>query len=398
MSKRSIKEIPLGNIVSVQSHPIRVCAYVRVSTPHEAQLNSLQNQIDYYNNKYSNSQHYVFVGIFSDAGISGAKEKRPGFDAMLEKAKAGGIDLIYTKSVSRFARNTLLLLETVRELKALGVGVIFEEQNINTLSSEVELMLSVLASVAEEERKSVQSNIQWMIRSNYLRGNAMLNTNRLLGYDKDDSGKLVINPKQAEIVRRIFQMYLNGLSAHRIAKLLNDEKVPSYSSGPWYDNRILCILSNEKYIGACLMQKSFVDESGLQVRNRGERDQYWMEASHPAIISQADWDKAQLIRKERAKKTYPFTSLLRCSYCGSALIRVTHQKRLVSWICYRYLRRGKAACPGSRISEARLLELTKEHPIAGPVVVKEVPDEQQPKKRHQKNYYFIPLSEFAEDP
>lgn len=360
-------------------------------------MNSFKNQVEYYNSKFLNSPHYVFVGIFSDAGISGAKASRPGFDDMLEKVKAGEIDLIYTKSVSRFARNTLMLLETVRELKAINVGVIFEEQNINTLSSEGELMLSVLAGIAEEERKSVQSNIQWMIRKNYLRGNAMLNANRLLGYDKDKSGSLVINPEQAEIVRRIFRMYLEGLSAYRIAQLLNDNNIPTYSTGPWRDNRILSFISNEKYAGSCLMQKSFLDENGLQVPNRGERDKFWMEASHPAIVSQADWDKVQLIRKDRSRKTYPYTSLLRCAYCGSSLIRIVHQKRWVSWMCYQYLRQGKAACPGSRISEARLLELTKDHTITEPVVVKEVTNEQQPKKRHQKNYCFIPVSEFTED-
>lgn len=397
MSTKIVTDISRSSQKLTPPKLIRVCAYVRVSTGHEAQLSSLKNQTEYYIRKLSNLADSSFVGVFSDAGVSGTKVNRPGFNAMFEKAMAGEIDLIYTKSVSRFARNTLMLLETVRELKAIGVGVIFEEQKINTLSSEGELMLSVLAGIAEEERKSVQTNIQWMIRKNYLRGNAMLNANHLLGYDKDNAGNLMIHPEQAEIVRRIFQMYLNGYSAYGIARKFNEEKIPTYAKKPWSDQRILRIISNEKYAGSCLMQKSFVDEKGHQVRNCGERDQYWIEKSHPAIISQTDWDKAQLIQKSRARKTYPYTSLLHCAYCGSTLIRVVHQKRWVSWMCYKYLREGKSACPGSRISEARLIELTKEHPITEPVVVKEVIDEQQPTKRNQKNYRFIPVSEFTEN-
>lgn len=396
MNSRITTDISRRHYKLAPPRQTQVCAYIRVSTSHDAQLNSFNNQIDYYNRKFSNSPHYCFVGVFSDAGISGVKVNRPGFDAMLEKAKSGEIDLIYTKSVSRFARNTLMLLEAVRELKAIGVGVVFEEQNINTLSSEGELMLTVLAGVAEEERKSVQSNVQWAMRKKFLRGEVMVDTNRLLGYGKDKSGSLVVIPEQAEIILKIFRMYLDGLSAYRVAQILNDENIPTYSNRLWRDHRILNIISNEKYAGSCLMQKSFIDESGHQVRNRGERDKYWVEDSHPAIISQSDWDKAQLIRKSHAKKIYPYTSLLRCAHCGSTLIRVVQSRRWVSWICYRYMQQGKSACPGSRIPEARLLELTKEHPITEPVVVKEVTDEQQPNKRHQKNYYFIPVSEFTE--
>ena len=189
MSERIVKEIPRKYRSVPPSRPVRVCAYVRVSTSHDEQLNSLHSQTDYYEHKFVGHPPYAFMGIFSDAGISGAKENRPGFQAMLKHAKAGKIDLIFTKSISRFARNTLMLLQVVRELRAIGVGIIFEEQNINTLEAEGELMLTMLAVIAEEERKSVRTNVQWAMRNKFMRGEVMVDTKRLLGYGKDDSGK-----------------------------------------------------------------------------------------------------------------------------------------------------------------------------------------------------------------
>jgi hypothetical protein len=228
-----------------------------------------------------------------------------------------------------------------------------------------------------------------------LRGEVIIDTNRLLGYGKDKSGNLMIILEQAEIVRRIFQMYFDGLSAYRIAHILNNESIRTYSNGAWTDHRILNVISNEKYSGSCLLQKSFIDENGRQVRNRGERDKFWVEDSHPAIIPQSDWDKAQLIRNKRAKKTYTYTSLLRCAYCGSSLIRVVHSKRWISWICGRYQEKGKSTCPGSRISEARLIELTKDNPITERVVIKEVHNGPNLQKRHKKDYCFITISSLS---
>ena len=201
----------------------RVCAYVRVSTGHEAQLDSLENQTQYYAKKISSRYDYEFVGIFSDAGISGAKESRPGFQQMMDLSRKGKIDLILTKSLSRFARNTVLLLKCVRELKSLGVAVEFEKEQINTLASEGEFLLSILASVAEEERKSVSSNIKWSFRNRYKLGDAMIDPNRLLGYDKDENGEIVVIEEQAIIVRRIFDLYLSGHSSYQIAELSNIE-------------------------------------------------------------------------------------------------------------------------------------------------------------------------------
>ena len=389
---RIVTEITRKHRSTMPPRPVRICAYVRVSTGHEGQQNSFQSQTEYYEHRFSNDPHYLFTDIFSDSGISGAKENRPGFQAMLEKARTGQLDFIYTKSISRFARNTLMILSVVRELRSIGVGIVFDEQNINTLRSEGELMLTILAGIAEEERKSVRTNVQWALRNKCLRGEVMVNTNRLIGYDKDELGKLIINPAQAKVVRKIFRLYLDGISTYKIAQVLDQLCTPTYTSRPWNSQRILSIISNEKYMGSCLMQKSFVDEIGRQVPNRGQRDQYWIEDDHPAIISRKDWDQAQRIRQSRVRKVYPFSSLLHCAFCGSTMIRVTHAGGWFSWICCRYLRQGKAACVGSRIAEHRLLVLTKNLPITEPVIVEEVCHEQDPKKRSQKDYRFTPVS------
>lgn len=392
--KRKITEIK-GSLNPFTVPPkIRVCAYVRVSTEHSGQMNSLQNQTEYYERKLKSNPAYEFCGIFSDTGISGLKIDRPGLKAMLEKARAGEIDIIITKSVSRFARNTLMLLKYVRELKDAGVGVIFEEQNINTINAEGELMLTVLAAIAEEERKSVCANVQWAMQNKFKRGEAMVDVNRLMGYDRDENGSLVINKKQAEIVKRIYNLYLNVISGYKIAQILNDEGVPTYTKNPWRSHRILSIISNEKYTGDCLMQKAFVNEEGKQVLNKGQKPKYYVENAHPAIIPRTKWKAAQTIREGRKKKEYPFTGLLKCPYCGASLIRVIHQGGYVSWICATYQQKGKAVCIGMRIADGILEALSKDYAITEPMVLEEVNHDLRRKKRSEKDFRLIPVTQY----
>lgn len=393
---RTVTEIKQNKNPFLKTEKLKVCAYVRVSTDHTEQIDSLKNQTDYYERKLTYNSEYEFCGIFSDSGISGAKEERPGFKAMMEKAKAGEIDLIITKSISRFARNTLMLLGNVRKLKEMGVGVIFEEQKINTLNSEGELLLSVLAAIAEEERKSVCSNVRWAMQNKFRHGEAMVNTNRLLGYDKDKSGNLIVNKEQARIVRLIYKLYLEGNSAYKIAEELNKQKIPSYinTNMPWKSHRILSIISNEKYKGDCLMQKAFVTDEGREILNRGQKAKYYVEKSHHAIISKKDWEDAQKIRESRKTKTYPFTSKLRCPYCGASLIRVVHESKWVSWTCATYMQKGKSACIGMRIREEKLLEISKGMNINEPMVVEEVANGKGSKKRSEEDFRFIPASEY----
>lgn len=391
---RKVNQINLKRSPFYKPEKLKICAYVRVSTEHKGQLDSLQNQTEYYQKKFALNSEFEFCGIFSDAGISGAKKARPGFVAMIEKAKAGELDLIVTKSISRFARNTLILLESVRELKELGVGVIFEEQGINTLNSEGELLLTVLAAIAEEERKSVRENVRWAVQKKFKRGEAIVDVNRLIGYDKDENGKFVINKEQAKIVRQIYRLFLEGETGYKIAKDFNEQNVPTYTNKPWQSSRILRIISNEKYKGDCLMQKFFVTDDGKEIINRGQRTKYYVENAHPAIVSRSDWEKAQLIRESRKGKIYPFSNMLRCPYCGATLIRVVHQGRWVSWICATYMQKGKDVCVGMRISEGKLQEVTKGILIKEPVVVEEVINDNCSKKRSEKSFRIIPVTEY----
>ena len=192
----------------------RVCAYARVSSLSNSQGESLENQITYFKSKIKSNPEYEFVDVFVDHGITGTKEDRPAFQEMLKQCQEGKIDLILVKSVSRFARNTLIVLEQVRKLKSIGVEVYFENENIWTLSKDGELMLTVLSAFAEEESRSVSENVKWSIRKRFEKGEGILNTKRFLGYDKDMYGDLIINEKEAEIVRRIFEEYLNGKGSH----------------------------------------------------------------------------------------------------------------------------------------------------------------------------------------
>ena len=391
---------------------VRVCAYVRVSTSNEKQQDSLKNQTEYYQNKIDRNPDYINCGIYSDSGISGIKSDRAGLNEVIRMAREGTIDLVLTKSISRLARKTELLLRIVRELKELGVGIIFEEQNISTLSAEGELMLTVLGAIAEEERKAVSENIKWAVQKRYQAGNGMVDTNKLLGYDKDKHKNLLIDEEQAPIIRRIFRLFLENLNGNQIASILNQENIPTYNSHPWSSQRILRIISNEKYKGDFLMQKSFVSDTGRQIINRGEKPKYYLENAHPAIISKEDWEAAQEIREKRKTKPYPYTSKIKCPYCQASLIRTVHEKRWVSWICATYLQKGKEVCKGARIREGLLKEIYREeelhkdeelhknrelHKNKETMVLLEVDCDKHTQERTKENYFLVPYSEYFKE-
>ena len=359
----------------------RVCAYIRVSSDKEAQLNSLENQNAYFERKYAWETGYEFVGIYSDAGISGTSENRPAFQEMIRACMHGEIDLIHTKSISRFARNTVTVLEVSRQLKSLGIGIYFEEQDINTMSAEGELMLTVLASFAQEESYNISENQKWAIQKKFARGKVMVNTTRFLGYDKDEEGNLIINEKEAEIVRMIFRMYLDGDGSYRIAKKLNDLGILTITGGQWHDSTVRGMLRNEKYKGDCLLQKYSVPKVGSgTVANKGTVQSYYITGNHAPIIKAEDWDAVQKLRKERAEKRkidtedvqkfknrYPLTGKLICPYCGKNLRRHSAYKKYV-WACSTYIDKGKKSCRGIRVPESVVEEWT----IDEPVVVREV--------------------------
>lgn len=347
----------------------RVCAYARVSTEHEKQGESLQNQVSYYERVIGTNPEYEFVGVFADRGISGTTDNRAEFQRMIELSKQGAIDVIITKSISRFARNTAIVLQRVRELKELGVEVRFEKENINTLSGDGELMLTVLSSFAQEESKNISENTKWAIRKKFERGELMINTKRFLGYDKNENGELVTNEKEAEIVKRIFDHYLEGKGVFTIAKELNADGIPTVAGGNWQESTILNMLKNEKYKGDIILQKYYTPDHLKKgtIRNKGKLDSYYIEDNHPAIISKEEWDAVQKEMKLRTEargnvgdqskyqKRYPLTGMLYCGKCGSTLKRRTWNSKLpcrkVVWQCSNYIKNGKSACPGTKIDD-----------------------------------------------
>ncbi|MHC1747348.1 MAG: recombinase family protein [Cellulosilyticaceae bacterium] len=349
----------------------KVCAYARVSTGSESQGESLENQVQYYTNKIKTNPDYEFVGIFADRGYTGTKEDRPQFQKMLGLCREGEIDLILTKSVSRFARNTTIILEYVRELKLLGVEIHFEKENIKTLSKDGELMLTVLSSFAEEESRSTSENIKWCIQKKFERGEANISTGRFLGYDNDEYGDLVINKEEAEIVQRIFNDYLKGEGSFKIAKQLNKEGVPTVTGAKWSDSAILVILKNEKYKGDVRLQKYYRPNHLCKrnKRNTGQRGQYYIHENHPPIISKEIWDKVQEEIKRRAyykqakanQNRYPLSGLLICSKCGAKLKRRTWNKgkssEKIVWQCSTYIKTGKDACTGTTIPDGVISQI-----------------------------------------
>ena len=357
---------------------LKVCAYCRVSTNTDEQAQSLENQTLTYERLIKSKPEYEFSGIYYDKAVTGSKEERPGFRQMLSDARENKIDLIITKSISRFARNTTTVLKYTRELKGIGVAVYFEEENINTLSEDGELMLSVLSSFAQEELRSMSENIKWSVQKQFKQGILRMNTTYFLGYDMNEYGELVINEEQAKIVRRIFKMYLDGMGTESIAKTLNKENILTIKNNKWSGTTINSILKNEKYKGDCLLQKTYSPEINKNRTNNGEVTSYYVEEDHQPIVSREDWDKVQEIREERKKQRnmtntqkyqnrYPLSGMLICPYCGSKLKRKHVHNKRIEWWCSKRLKEGVNACKGIHVRDEEATEWN----ITEPTVVKE---------------------------
>lgn len=361
-------------------HQKRVAAYCRVSTDSEEQLTSYVNQKKFYTDMIARNTEWQFAGLYADEGISGTRaDKRPEFNNMIKACLAGKIDYIITKSVSRFARNTVDCLDYVRMLRAKGIGIFFEEQNIDTLKSDSELYLIIYAGFAQSESESISKNITWSYRKNFEDGKPIFMYKRLLGYQKGEDGEPEIVPQEAEIVERIFAMYLSGMTVDVISRQLQSEHIviPSkkFSFGK---NMVMNILKNEKYCGDCILQKTVTVDciSKTRKKNEGEAPMYIVENSHPAIISREMFNRAQeelskrKARSPQSQKTaitasgkyskYALTDVLICAECGSRYKRVTWtslgQKRIV-WRCVNRLDNGKKYCQHSpTLSESALQE------------------------------------------
>lgn len=348
----------------------RVAAYARVSSGKDAMLHSLSAQISYYNSYIGSRGDWQLAGIYADEALTGTKADRPEFQRMLADCREGKIDMVITKSITRFARNTVTLLEAVRELKLLGVDVYFEKESIHTLSADGELMLTSLASFAQEESRSVSENQKWRIRRMFEQGRP--NTGRMLGYRLVD-GVLQIIPEEAAVVKMIFADYLAGMGKIAIAKKLDRLGVPPMRGNVWHKSTIMRILRNEKYTGDMLLQKTFNPDymSKKSVENRGELPQYYVENSHEPIIDKETFRQVQQEMCRRAKAigmvekssiVYSFTSLIRCGLCGKfyrrKIANAGSKYAKAVWICGTFNERGKSACPSRQIPEDILIEKT----------------------------------------
>lgn len=343
----------------------KVAAYARVSSGKDAMLHSLSAQVSYYSNLIKNHPGWIYCGVYADEALTGTKENRESFQRMMAACRNGEINLIITKSLSRLARNTVTLLETIRELKSLGVDVYFEEQNIHTMSSDGELMLTILASYAQEESRSASENQKWRIRKNFEEGKPWNGV--MLGY-RQQSGKYVVVPEEAEIVRRIYAEYLAGKGLEAIVNGLNADGVLTQKGFTWHKTPVSRILRNSNYTGNLLLQR-FYSENHITKRkciNDGELPKYAATGTHEAIISPETFQAVQAEIERRAKQftpkppqqeRYPFSGLIVCGKCGKHYRRKTTATGPV-WICSTYNSKGKAACPSKQIPEAALERTT----------------------------------------
>ena len=336
---------------------IKVAAYARVSSGKDAMLHSLSAQVSYYSSLIQSNRNWEYVGVYSDEAISGTKEARPGLQKLIADCHEGKIKMVITKSISRFARNTVTLLETVRMLKALGVDIYFEEQNIHTMSSDGELMLTILASYAQEESLSVSENMKWRIKKNFEAGIPW--NGRMLGY-RLIGDHFEIVEEEASLVRRIFKEYLDGYGINKIAQGINEEGIPAIRGEIWHKTTIANILCNYNYTGNLLLQKTYKEShlATMSNNNEGQLPKYHIEDSHKAIISLDTFMAVQMEieRREKpinTKQTYPFSGLLKCAKCGKSYRRKVTATGPV-WICATYNTRGKKHCPSKQIPETTL--------------------------------------------
>ncbi len=280
---------------------LRVAAYCRVSTNHEEQESSLETQISYYGKLIAEHGGWELVKIYAERASGTQMKKRPEFVKMIKACKQGRIDLILTKSMSRFGRNTLETLKILYKLFNLGVKVYFEKENLNNYDKEMRTMMGIYAGFAQEESKNMSDNIKWGIRERMREGKVCLNCTRFLGYDKDENGKLVIVESEAVIVRKIFELYLNKFGVRKIKKHLEENGIKTVTGkNIWSTSTIDRILSNEKYVGDVLMQKSFTEDflTGKRKKNEGELAMYFIENDHEGIISRETFNKVQKLKNK----------------------------------------------------------------------------------------------------
>ena len=365
---KGVAEMPQVRVIqpiSEQAKKLRVAAYARVSSDSADQLNSFATQVAYYTDFIQSKDEWEFAGLYADEAVSGTTaEKRDDFQRLLADCRTGKIDRILVKSISRFARNTLDCLQTVRELKQLGVAVEFEKEGIDTGNMGSEMLLSILGSAAQEESLSISKNLKWSYRRRMKSGD-FITCNVPLGYFLKD-GALVPDPQEVPIVQYIFSSYLAGHSMDEIATFLNDQEA-KYSRKEmtrWYRTSIRYILSNEKYIGDSLLQKTFTPNELplVNIRNRGQLSQIYVKDSHPAIIPLEMFEAVQRLMKRRAATHtakpkpggFPLSHMMKCGFCGSTFQRHL-KKEGARWCCYQH-RKDKSLCVMEVVAESEVYQ------------------------------------------
>ncbi|MFR9712057.1 recombinase family protein [Paenibacillus sp. MB22_1] len=373
-ASRKISDRNAGKLSDV----LRVAPYARVSTDTEEQLNSYKSQVAYYTDLVSKRSDWVLVDIYADEAITGTQvTKREDFQRMINDCMDGKIDMIITKSISRFARNTLDTLKYVRMLKEKNIAVFFEDENINTLTMDGELLLVILSSVAQQEVENISANVKKGLKMKMKRGE-LVGFQSCLGYDYDvNTKKISVNQEEAEIVRYIFERYTSGIGAYVIAKELTEAgHKTKYGRVEWQDTTVLGIIKNEKYKGDLLQGKTFTVDpiSKRRLDNYGEEDQFYVKNHHEPIVSEEVFEKAQDIlhrrgenrrrgakgKRDKYSRKFAFSSKLECAFCGSNLSRrnwhsgTPHEK--VIWQCVTATKKGKKYCSRSKALEEKLIE------------------------------------------
>ena len=370
--KQSIVVIPAKSREEIQRiTKLKVAAYCRVSTDEEEQETSYEAQIGYYTEKIRNNPEWTLAGIFADEGISGTQaKKRPEFLKMIKLCRQHKIDLILTKSLSRFARNTVDSLNYIRELKLLGIPVIFEKEGINTLATESEMLTTIMSCFAQAESESISKNVSWGIRQSFKNGNVPMRYASLLGYRKGANGKPEIVPEEADTVKLIYRNYLDGMSLAQIQSELTERKIPTKRGDTsWQTSTIKSILRNEKYTGDALLQKTFITDciTKKSRKNNGELPMYLVKDHHDPIISHVDFNRVQeemarrsakrkiadkLSKTEQGKYSakYALSELLICGECGAHYRRVTWTAKgfkEIKWRCISRIQYGRKKCHNS---------------------------------------------------
>ena len=378
-AKKKVSMIPAkpqyDRSIKLSEKKLRVAAYCRVSTELEEQESSYEAQVEYYTRKIQETDNWKMAGIYADDGKSATNtKKRDDFNAMIKDALDGKIDMILTKWVSRFARNTVDSLLTIRKLKEKNVAVVFEKEGVNTLDGTGEILITILSSLAQEESRNISENTRWGVVRRFENGKMIVNHNKFMGYTKNENGDLVIVQEEAEIVRLIFRLYLEGYSAKKISQYLEENGIKTATGqDKWYDSVIFKMLRNEKYMGDALLQKTYTVDfmTKKKVINKGIVPQYYVEDDHEPIIPKelfyrvqeelarrASMNKSAVTRNKNQKSKfsseYALTGLLLCGNCGQEYRRVTwsrNDKKKIVWRCSNRLTNGTKHCKKSETLE-----------------------------------------------